>query len=98
LVRSPRKPTEGISFRALPSSVASTDGGAVRDRHRRRAYRFLYLGDSPNDEPMFALFPYSAGVATIEHHLGQMTVEPQWITRGPCGAGSVQVGDALLRP
>ncbi len=56
----------------------------------------FYVGDSLNDEPMFAYFPHSAGVATIADHAGAMTALPRWITVGGGGAGFVEVADAIL--
>ena len=41
-----------------------------------------FLGDSPNDEPMFAHFPHAIGVANVRDFLRRMTHAPQYITRG----------------
>jgi len=56
----------------------------------------FYVGDSLNDEPMFAYFPKSAGVATIADYAGAMTALPRWITTSGGGGGFVEVADALL--
>jgi len=46
-----------------------------------------FLGDSPNDEPMFAHFPHAIGVANVRAYLHRMTHAPHWITRGDGAAG-----------
>jgi HAD superfamily hydrolase (TIGR01484 family) len=58
---------------------------------------FIYVGDSLNDEPMFQFFPNSVGVSTVSRFLDRMSAAPQWITRGPGGAGFDEVAAALLR-
>ena len=49
--------------------------------------RVVYVGDSPNDEPMFAHFPLSVGVANIRAFLPAMKAHPRWITAHPGGLG-----------
>jgi HAD superfamily hydrolase (TIGR01484 family) len=63
----------------------------------RDAGSCLYVGDSPNDAPMFAFFPHSVGVATVRQHQGSLPALPRWITRGGGGAGFVEVAEAVLR-
>ena len=58
--------------------------------------RFVYCGDSPNDEPMFGFFPLSFGMANIKPFTGMMQWLPAFVTAEPCGAGFVQVVDAIL--
>ena len=55
----------------------------------------LYVGDSPNDEPMFAEFPYCVGVANISTFVDQMTQLPTWVTPSEGGLGFEEVADAL---
>jgi HAD superfamily hydrolase (TIGR01484 family) len=57
----------------------------------------LFSGDSPNDEPMFAYFPYSVGVANIAKFLPQLKNPPQFITPSKGGLGFVELGQHLLR-
>jgi HAD superfamily hydrolase (TIGR01484 family) len=55
----------------------------------------LFTGDSPNDEPMFAYFRHSVGVANVGHfHLQH---EPAWITTKASADGFAEVADAILR-
>jgi len=57
---------------------------------------FLFVGDSPNDAPMFAFFPHAVGVANVADFADRMAVLPAYVTRGRCGAGFVELADALI--
>lgn len=57
--------------------------------------RWAFFGDSQNDEPMFAAFPLSVGVANVRRFLPRMRRWPAWITRAPGGHGFAE-GAALL--
>lgn len=56
----------------------------------------LYVGDSPNDEPMFGFFENSVGVAGVTQYLDQMIAPPRWITKGGAGTGFVEIAETLL--
>ena len=56
----------------------------------------IYIGDSPNDAPMFAYFPHSVGVANVSHYKGRMPCNPAWITRKEGGYGFAEMVDRLL--
>ncbi len=56
----------------------------------------IYVGDSPNDEPMFAYFPYSVGVANVRQYEETMNHLPRWITEEPGGYGFSELADLLL--
>ena len=58
--------------------------------------RWVFAGDSPNDEPMFAHFPHAVGVANVVQHAKRMSALPAWVTPSPCGAGFVEIAEALL--
>ena len=58
--------------------------------------RYLFCGDSPNDEPMFAYFPNSCGVANIRAFEGQLTALPHFVADESAAAGFVAIVDALL--
>lgn len=55
----------------------------------REAYAFV--GDSPNDEPMFAAFPRSFGVANVRAFLGRMAHGPAVVVDQEGGAGFADV-------
>jgi hydroxymethylpyrimidine pyrophosphatase-like HAD family hydrolase len=45
-------------------------------------HRFLFIGDSPNDCPMFSFFPWSAGVAGVRRFLssGLLLPPPRFVS------------------
>jgi HAD superfamily hydrolase (TIGR01484 family) len=55
-----------------------------------------FIGDSPNDEPMFAFFPNSIAVANIRPYLPRLGALPAYITGREAGAGFVEFAEALL--
>jgi HAD superfamily hydrolase (TIGR01484 family) len=58
--------------------------------------RFVFVGDSPNDAPMFAYFPLSVGVANVRHFADRIEALPAYVTNGESGAGFVEVAERLL--
>ena len=56
----------------------------------------LFVGDSPNDSPMFDYFPNSVGVSNVKDFLGHFAVEPIWITEKEGGLGFAELVEALL--
>jgi hydroxymethylpyrimidine pyrophosphatase-like HAD family hydrolase len=56
----------------------------------------VFIGDSPNDEPMFAYFPYSVAVANIRPFLPRLTSLPAYITEKSAGTGFVEFAELLL--
>lgn len=58
----------------------------------------IYVGDSPNDEPMFEFFDHSVGVANIEQFMGLITNPPRWVTSRPGGIGFAELVDVVLAP
>lgn len=52
--------------------------------------RWAWFGDSANDEPMFAAFPLSIGVANVRRFLPRMKTGPAWITEAEGGPGVVE--------
>ena len=58
--------------------------------------RWVYVGDSTNDELMFAAFRHSVGVANIARFLPQIQTPPRYVTNGERGAGFAEVARALM--
>ncbi|MFT4195649.1 HAD-IIB family hydrolase [Ottowia sp.] len=58
--------------------------------------RWVYVGDSTNDQVMFQHFPHSVGVANIAHFAPQLTHPPRYVTRGERGAGFAEVAAQVL--
>lgn len=58
--------------------------------------RWIYIGDSTNDQVMFQHFPHSVGVANIRRFVDQLQYPPRWITQGERGAGFAEMAQRLL--
>jgi hypothetical protein len=58
--------------------------------------RFVFAGDSPNDQPMFSFFPNAVGVANVREMADLMTVLPRWVTPSEGSAGFAELAQALL--
>lgn len=58
--------------------------------------RWVYVGDSTNDQVMFARFPHSVGVANIARFVPQLNALPRYVTQAERGAGFAEVAHALL--
>jgi len=57
----------------------------------------VYVGDSPNDAPMFEFFPKSVGVANVQRFAGTLPAVPKYVTAASSGAGFAEVVAHLLR-
>ena len=55
-----------------------------------------FIGDSPNDAPMFAYFENSIGVANVARFTGQLEAAPKFVTLGAAGAGFAELAASLL--
>ncbi len=77
------------TVRLLLQEVHGIDLEAARDE-------FLYVGDAPNDEPMFGYFPHTVGVANIHRFAERMRVLPTHVTAAPAGDGFVELTERLL--
>jgi HAD superfamily hydrolase (TIGR01484 family) len=56
----------------------------------------IFIGDSPNDAPMFGFFPNSVGVANMLRFKNQIDPEPAWITENEGGYGFAEMVNTLL--
>lgn len=63
------------------------------DRERDRV---VYVGDSPNDAPMFGFFPLACGVANVLGFRGEMDAEPAYVASAEGGFGFVEVARHIL--
>jgi len=75
--------------RTLLAEAFDVDLDAQRDR-------FVFVGDSPNDAPMFGFFPNSVGVANVRPFLDRIATPPCYITHGEAGNGFVELTEFLL--
>ena len=55
-----------------------------------------FLGDSPNDAPMFGFFDNSVGVANVSRFAGRLVAAPKYVTRAAAGAGFAELVSYLL--
>jgi HAD superfamily hydrolase (TIGR01484 family) len=78
---------EGIR-KFLASDAAKTLGLPAMNQ-------LIFAGDSPNDEPMFAAFEESVGVANVRKFLAQMKHPPKYITSQEMGAGFAELARFL---
>ena len=58
--------------------------------------RFIFCGDSPNDEPMFAYFPHAAGVKNVLNFSGRMTHLPAYVASKEGGEGFAEIVRTIL--
>ena len=59
--------------------------------------RWVYVGDSTNDQAMFERFTASVGVANLMRFAAELAHWPAWITRSERGAGFAELAQALLQ-
>ncbi|HEX8009647.1 MAG TPA: HAD-IIB family hydrolase [Casimicrobiaceae bacterium] len=57
--------------------------------------RFAFVGDSPNDAPMFGFFPYSIGVANVRRFIDRIATAPSYVTVQESGAGFAELAELL---
>ena len=58
--------------------------------------QFVFAGDSPNDQPMFAYFPNAVGVANVREMADLIADLPAWVTPSAGGAGFAELAQAIL--
>ncbi len=56
----------------------------------------VFVGDSPNDAPLFAFFDNSVGVSNVQRFAGRMSSPPKYVTRCASGAGFAELAAHLL--
>ena len=57
---------------------------------------YVFVGDSPNDAPMFGYFPHAVGVANILDFGDRVDKLPTYVTVKRCGAGFAEFAECLL--
>lgn len=58
--------------------------------------QIVFVGDSPNDESMFAFFRHAVAVANFAPFAHRVRHKPHWLTTGEGGVGFAELADALL--
>ena len=77
----------------MTQRLALEQWGLTLDDHRDR---FIFCGDSPNDEPMFEYFPYAAGVKNLLNFVDQITHLPAYIASREGGEGFAEIAQTIL--
>ena len=67
-------------------------GKSLKDQNSSCAF----VGDSPNDEPLFGFFENSFAVGNIQEFLDQIQDKPKYLLPGEGGLGFVELGEHLL--
>ncbi len=57
---------------------------------------YAFIGDSPNDAPMFDYFPNAVGVANLRDLADRCPSLPKWITEAPRSSGFIELAEAIL--
>lgn len=57
---------------------------------------WCFIGDSPNDEPLFSAFHWSVGVANLVQYQDQLKSLPRWITKAKSGEGFSEMAKLLI--
>ncbi|MGY4827567.1 HAD-IIB family hydrolase [Sphaerotilaceae bacterium SBD11-9] len=68
----------------------------LRRRLDDETERWVYVGDSTNDQLMFGHFPLSVGVANLREFAAQLGTWPSFMTEGERGAGFAEVARTLI--
>ncbi|MBU6374546.1 MAG: HAD-IIB family hydrolase [Bdellovibrionales bacterium] len=58
---------------------------------------WLFIGDSPNDEPLFQRFSLSVGVANLRDFVDRLRHPPRYLTSQPSGLGFCQMARTLVQ-
>jgi len=56
-----------------------------------------FVGDSPNDAPMFEFFENSVGVANVRRFEALLSAKPRYVTQAPSGEGFAEFAAHVLR-
>ena len=57
---------------------------------------FVFVGDSPNDEPMFRFFSNAVGVANVRAFTDQLEAPPRFVTERPGGGGFAELAASVI--
>ena len=78
---------------AMTRTLLDEEFGIVLDAEQERC---VFIGDSPNDAPMFAFFSYSIGVANVHAFGDAIATPPKYVTTAKAGAGFAELATFLL--
>jgi HAD superfamily hydrolase (TIGR01484 family) len=78
---------------AMTRKLMREELGIDVDRSRESV---VYVGDSPNDAPMFDFFAKSVGVANLRRFAAMLEKAPKYVTSARAGAGFAELAEHLL--
>jgi len=78
---------------AMTRTLLAEEFGIDLDAEQQRC---IFIGDSPNDEPMFDFFSYSIGVANVHAFGDAIATPPKYVTAAKAGAGFAELATFLL--
>ena len=64
--------------------------------HEQAKKEVLFIGDSPNDCPLFGAFPVSVGVANVLDFKDLLKPAPEWVTEKKGGYGFAEMARFLI--
>ena len=79
---------------AMARHMLEKEFGIAPQHHAKCA---VYVGDSPNDESMFAAFELSVGVANVLDMAHRIRSLPAYLTAQPSGEGFAELADHILK-
>jgi hydroxymethylpyrimidine pyrophosphatase-like HAD family hydrolase len=77
----------------MTRTLLSEEFGIDLDAEQQRC---IFIGDSPNDAPMFDFFSYSIGVANVHAFGDTIATPPKYVTAAKAGAGFAELAAFLL--
>jgi HAD superfamily hydrolase (TIGR01484 family) len=78
---------------AMTRTLLAEEFGIGLDAEQERC---IFIGDSPNDAPMFDFFSYSIGVANVHAFGDAIATLPKYVTMREAGAGFAEMAAFLL--
>ena len=78
---------------AMTRTLLAEEFGIDLDAEQQRC---IFIGDSPNDAPMFDFFSYSIGVANVHAFGDAIATPPKYVTTAKAGAGFAELATFLL--
>jgi HAD superfamily hydrolase (TIGR01484 family) len=78
---------------AMTRTLLAEEFGIDLDAEQQRC---IFIGDSPNDAPMFDFFSYSIGVANVHAFGDAIATAPKYVTTAKAGAGFAELATFLL--
>ena len=78
---------------AMTRTLLAEEFGIDLDAEQQRC---IFIGDSPNDAPMFGFFSYSIGVANVHAFGDAIATPPKYVTTAKAGAGFAELATFLL--